>query len=70
MERAPKIQLNKEEHKAHEAVARRRRIFDAAAGEKAVEDLNKFLAEQGLTEKDWGALQKKLGKERKRMNGQ
>lgn len=68
MERAPKIKLNEAEQKAHEAAERRRRIVDMARGEKAVEDLNAFLSEQGLTEKDWEALQKKLGQERKRMN--
>lgn len=53
MERAPNIKLSKEEQKAHEAAERRRRIFDTAAGEKAVEQLNAFLAEQGITEEEW-----------------
>lgn len=68
MERIPKIKPNEAEQKAHESVARRRRVLDMARGEKAVEDLNVFLAENGLTEEDWKKLQKKLGQERKRMN--
>lgn len=68
MERAPKINQTEAEKKAHTEAERRRRILDMARGEKAVEELNAFLAEQGLTEKDWEALQKKLGQERKRSN--
>lgn len=53
MERAPKIKLDEKEKKTHEIADRRRRILDAAAGEKAVADLNEFLAKEGITEEEW-----------------
>ncbi len=69
MEGLPKIKLTEVEQKAYDAAAKRRRVFEIAKGEQAVAGLNEFLTKEGLTEKEWEKLQKKLGKEKKRMSG-